>query len=109
MERPAEDRRRTVGATPADEAWPDGGYAAPGATYVDRDDVYPGLLLFACPGCGRMGGIRVGAEKPPDRPSWRVEAGEVKDPGRLTLSPSIYCAGCCGWHGYLRGGVFSPC
>lgn len=68
-----------------------------------------GRFLFACPGCGRLGSIRVGAPKPSDRPSWCIASGSLDDPATLTLSPSIHCVGCCGWHGYLRGGVFESC
>lgn len=65
-----------------------------------------GELGFACPGCGRAGAIRVGNPKPDETPSWLVKAGSVAEPGKLTLEPSINCKGCCGWHGYLIGGVF---
>jgi len=102
------NKTRTVGATPVDEAWPDGGYLRPGSTFVDRDGTYKDHLLFACPGCGRMGAIRTySGEKKPG--AWKIEAGSLDDPKSLTLSPSINCVGCCGWHGYLRNGVYVSC
>ena len=108
--RPALDAKRTVKATRTDEAWPDDGYADPGAVFIDRDQTYRDHLLFACPGCGRMGSIR--ATRPKDdgnRPSWGIAAGELTEPESLTLTPSIHCVGCCGWHGYLTAGVFTSC
>lgn len=102
------DPKRTVAASRTDDAWPDGGHAAPGAVYIDRDETYKDHLLFACPGCGRMGSIRAERVKPPS-PSWQIVAGELAAPESLTLAPSIHCVGCCGWHGYLRNGVFESC
>ncbi len=58
-------------------------------------------FLIACPGCGQIGSARAGA-------SWQVVAGSVDDVSTLSLSPSI-AKGCCGWHGYLAGGVFVSC
>ena len=66
-------------------------------------------LYFACPGCGQFGGIRVGNPKPPETPSWLIVSGDKKDPTTLTLSPSIHCISCCGWHGYLQSGIFTSC
>jgi len=66
-------------------------------------------LLFACPGCGRTGAIRAANPKPGDSPSWDIASGSLDDVTTLTLSPSINCVGCCGWHGYLTGGVFKSC
>lgn len=48
----------------------------------------------------------VAARIDPHRPRWVVESW---DP--LTLSPSILCVegrGGCGWHGYIRGGLWVP-
>lgn len=103
------DPKRTVKATRTDEAWPEGGHAEPGAVYIDRDETYKDHLLFACPGCGRMGSIRATHPKDANGPSWDITAGKLADPETLTLHPSINCVGCCGWHGWLRGGVFQSC
>lgn len=109
MTRPTVDKQRTCPATRTDEAWPEDDYAAPGAVYVDRDGTYKDHLLFACPGCGRMGSIRATHPKDVNGPSWDIVAGRLTEPEGLTLSPSINCVGCCGWHGHLRAGVFKSC
>lgn len=75
-------------------------YASPG-----EYELHDGLLLLACPGCGHVSGMRVGDPKPPRSPSWLLNG----DPNAPTCSPSINCVGCCGWHGYLRNGVFELC
>lgn len=103
------DPKRTVKATRTDDAWPDGDRAAPGAVFIDRDPTYKDHLLFACPGCGRMGSIRADKQKHANGPSWQIVAGELTEPESLTLSPSINCVGCCGWHGFLKNGVFESC
>lgn len=85
--------------------------------YPDECDLKPGechkvtedFFGFACPGCGRWGGIRAAEVKPEESPSWKIEEGTLDDPNNLTLSPSIHCVGCCGWHGHLKKGVFVPC
>jgi hypothetical protein len=46
------------------------------------------------------------AEKPKTGPSWAI-TGNVSEIETVTLSPSINCIGCCGWHGYLTRGVFN--
>ena len=61
-------------------------------------------FLLACPGCGSVSGISVGADK--KSPRWLVAGGSVDDVSTLTLEPSLNCVGCCGWHGHLRGGTF---
>lgn len=74
-------------------------------------------LMFACPGCAGWGSIACGKPKPTDGindqvvkgPTWEIVSGSLDDPETLTLSPSIHCVGCCGWHGYLRNGVFESC
>lgn len=66
-------------------------------------------LYFACPGCGAWGGVRIGHPKPEKSPSWDIVSGMPEDPSALTLAPSINCIGCCGWHGYLKNGVFESC
>ena len=73
--------------------------------YVPSD----GRLWFGCPGCQRNGAIRCDYQKPADSPSWFVSSGDLEKPETLTLSPSINCVGCCGWHGYLTNGVFVSC
>lgn len=65
--------------------------------------------LFACPGCRRPGTVSFGVVS-----GWRVESGDALHPEGVTLSPSILHddsahGGQCGWHGYLRNGVFEPC
>ena len=72
-----------------------------GACYI-----LEGRLGFTCPGCGQYGSIRAGHPKPEQSPSWDIVEGTLDDPATLTLSPSINCIGCCGWHGWLRNGVF---
>lgn len=63
-------------------------------------------LMFACPGCGLWGSVRIGNPKPTEKPSWDIVAGTTDDLTTLTLQPSIHCVGCCGWHGHLVKGVF---
>lgn len=75
-------------------------YDAPGV--VDKIAFGPDFWLLACPGCGRISAMRVGNPKPQKSPSWKLKDGK-------TLTPSINCTGCCGWHGYLTNGVFTPC
>ena len=58
-------------------------------------------FLIACPGCGELGGPRDGQR-------WEPTQGDWSDVTTLSLSPSIL-KNCCGWHGYLRDGVFVPC
>lgn len=98
---------RTVAATVLTE-YPDN--PAPGACYVPTGDGWgDDSFCFACPGCSQFGLIRVGAVKPERTPSWVITRGEKGDPTGLSLSPSIHCQSCCGWHGYLTGGVFRSC
>src|SRR5262249_35745726 len=66
-------------------------------------------IMFTCPGCGQWGGVRVGHPKSSPSPSWDIVSGDPADATTLTLAPSIHCVGCCGWHGYLRNGVFESC
>lgn len=66
-------------------------------------------LAIACPGCGRRSMLPLVAGH---RCRWTVTAGDVRDLASLTLSPSIFHRvedGGCGWHGWLRGGVFESC
>lgn len=66
-------------------------------------------LYFVCSGCGQWGGVICGHLKPMQKPSWDIISGVPEDPTTLTLSPSINCIGCCGWHGYLKNGIFESC
>lgn len=89
---------------PLDDGWyPE--YANPGE--VEPRTIHNDFML-ACPGCGRVSVMRVGTPKPQEKPSWEVQ-GDINDPTTMTLHPSINCVGCCGWHGYLRNGVFQSC
>ena len=84
--------------------FPVSGEVPPGGIYPKMD----GYIGLACPGCGQCSAMRVGNPKPAESPSWLL-TGDKSDPTTLTLSPLINCVGCCGWHGYLRGGVFESC
>ena len=72
-------------------------------------DAKKGYMLSACPGCGAISGMLVAHPKPGASPSWDIVSGSLKDVTTWSLSPSIHCRGCCGWHGYLRNGVFESC
>ena len=102
--RPVIDARRTgLKATLASLRDLDGGfveYAQPGD--ISPEQPAPGYLMLACPGCGRVSGMRVGDSAGLGSPSWLFTAGP-------TLHPSINCVGCCGWHGWLTNGVFHSC
>lgn len=82
----------------------------------DDENIEPGFciskydnhLSFACPGCGRFGSILYGDPKPVISQSWKIESGSI-EALNLTLSPSINCVGCCGWHGFLKNGIFVSC
>lgn len=71
--------------------------AGPGAVYWANDT----SLFNKCPGCGRSAVLRIGGDV---RPRWILESAEP-----LTLSPSVHSVGCCGWHGFLRGGEWVSC
>lgn len=103
------DPKRTIAISLTNDAWPEDGYTNPGAVYVDMDETYKDRLIFACPGCGRMGSIRATHPKDVNGPSWDIVSGRLIEPATLTLHPSINCVGCCGWHGWLRDGVFVSC
>jgi hypothetical protein len=67
--------------------------------------------VAACPGCGQPLSLDFARERP-EHPQWSVTAGDPLQPESVTLSPSILhdpAKGACGWHGYLRNGVFEPC
>ncbi|OWY60484.1 hypothetical protein B7486_68935, partial [cyanobacterium TDX16] len=68
--------RDPVPVTPLDPAhdWDAQELTTPGVSRIDflgRDDCNP-VLVFGCPGCGRMGAITIGVgEKPAKSPSWQ--------------------------------------
>jgi hypothetical protein len=95
------DPKRTVSARLVGEFKFD---AEPGDCLLEGE-----RLMFACPGCGLWGGVNVGHPKPAQGPSWDVVKGNPADPAKLSLTPSIHCVGCCGWHGFLTEGVFRSC
>jgi hypothetical protein len=103
------DPKRTVAATVMTEDFWDGQHPPGASRRMWPDDHGSGQLAFACPGCCRAGTIQTGQPKPQTTPSWAVVAGTIDDPKTLTLSPSIHCVGCCGWHGYLTNGVYVSC
>jgi hypothetical protein len=79
-----------------------GRWRGPPGAMTPRQDVDSGLhYVIACPGCGEIGTARDGAK-------WQVVSGNMDDVTTLTLTPSILKS-CCGWHGYLRNGVFEAC
>jgi hypothetical protein len=66
-----------------------------------------GHIMLNCPGCGDSSAMHVrvqGMMKPAEGQSWELSY----TPG-ITLSPSINCTGCCGWHGWLKNGLFTHC
>lgn len=93
---------------------------------IDAEDVGPGALMLThrsndrsvvagyiltCPGCGQQSGLFLNPVDP-GVPRWRVVAGDPARAEGLTLAPSIHhttAQGGCGWHGWLRDGVFAPC
>jgi hypothetical protein len=79
----------------------DGLWHGPPGAFLDRHGTDPDHWLLCCPGCGQVGAPRDGAH-------WTATAGSFADVTTLTLSPSILKS-CCGWHGYLRNGVFESC
>jgi Family of unknown function (DUF6527) len=103
---PKDPKRTNVKAVKIPE-YPEDHWIEPGSCYFMLNA--PDLLCFACPGCGGFGSITCGIDKPEPRPSWKIESGTLLDPTTLTLSPSINCVGCCGWHGYLKNGIFISC
>ena len=103
------DPKRTVKAITV-RVFEDDGGVVPG---MDMDAQPPGTcqrvhnnrMMFTCPGCGQWGGVQAfhGDKKPE---GWQIVSGTLDDASTLSLSPSIHCISCCGWHGYLREGVF---
>lgn len=108
MNRPAVDSQRIVAATLKTDEAPVSRYDDPGVCRVLFTEAgEPASLVLACPGCGEVSGMSVAVLHKPDvQPSWVITAGERADPRTWTLTPSINCVGCCGWHGFLVRGVF---
>ncbi len=74
----------------------------PLGAFLDRDPPNtPDSWILCCPGCGEAGSPREGQH-------WQATQGSFGDVTTLTLAPSI-AKSCCGWHGYLRNGVFESC
>ncbi len=73
----------------------------PLGAFVDKVGIGPSSWILCCPGCGQMGSPNTGA-------TWQATGGSFEDVTTLTLNPSI-AKNCCGWHGYLRNGVFESC
>lgn len=66
-------------------------------------ELHEGVMMLACPGCGSVMPMCVGNPKPIVTPSWQLYGDVTRSP---SLAPAVNCVGCCGWHGFLRGGVF---
>lgn len=107
-DRPVVDPKRTVKVTELVDPWPDSGYAEPGACFEDKEMVYKDRLIFACPGCGRVGSIKAAGKVKQDG-YWQIVEGVLDRPSSLTLHPSIHCVGCCGWHGWINDGIWKSC
>lgn len=104
----SDPRRTGVKAVLHDfDEWPE--FAEPGLCQRFAVQDNGCVLHHTCPGCGRFGGISIGFGQKPKSPSWQLMSGDPADPTTWTLAPSIHCVGCCGWHGYLRNGVFESC
>lgn len=73
--------------------------------YATREEV-PTDIIYRCPGCGEI--VFCTLKPDPRTPAWEM-TGTREAP---TLSPSIIhdkAKGGCGWHGWLRDGVFREC
>ncbi len=83
---------------------------------LENEDVAPGALYpidahtiaMACPGCGQVSAMHVGNPKPDRKPSWTL-TGNLDRLDTVSLDPSVNCIGCCGWHGWLRNGIYTSC
>lgn len=108
MERPQIDVKRTVKLfiEPFPENFDYEDYESPGRSEIFYANERGCVLRFACPGCGKFGQIRVGWGEKPASPSWLLTGGDRNDPTTWTLAPSIFCTGCCQWHGHLENGVY---
>lgn len=94
----------------------DGADVAPGSVMVlrrqGRDDAPPAGYGMRCPGCGQEAYLPLAPANPNDSPTtarWNVDAGDVRTGAGVTLSPSVWHRSGCGWHGWLRNGVWEPC
>lgn len=80
----------------------------PGAVWFsEAGDSDVAALWFVCPcGCGEVARITVGIAHKPHTggPSWRWNG----DAQGATLHPSVNRKAC-GWHGWLRDGVWERC
>jgi hypothetical protein len=76
-----------------------GRWHGPPGAFIERVTHDPWRLC--CPGCGELG-------SPSEGSNWTVAGGSWEDVSTLTLSPWI-TKSCCGWHGFLRHGVFESC
>ena len=73
----------------------------PYGAFLDMVGMNGSRWILCCPGCGEAGSPNTGAK-------WTIVAGSFSNVSELTLSPSI-ANSCCGWHGYLKNGVFESC
>lgn len=63
-------------------------------------------LAMCCPGCGTVHAMQLRPLREGQRgPSWTCTI----DGDGITLHPSVNCIGCCGWHGWLKQGVWRHC
>ncbi|MEO8602671.1 MAG: DUF6527 family protein, partial [bacterium] len=75
----------------------------------DRNGVVVGFGI-RCAGCRSASFLALEPYDCP--PMWRLVSGDPRKPETVTLSPSVFHTkerGGCGWHGYLRAGVWVPC
>lgn len=80
---------------PGDACWAGG--------FNGKDKIENAVLRFSCPcGCKALGGIPLSHW---EKNGWTWDGNKEKP----TLSPSIRMLTPCGWHGYLRKGVFERC
>ncbi|MDO9016694.1 MAG: DUF6527 family protein [Myxococcales bacterium] len=105
------DLRRAVPLRVVDADAIDGPDSLPGdAVPTERDGGVPAGFIFRCPGCGAQACLGL-APRLDQAPAWNVTAGDPRTGAGLSLTPSIHhttALGGCGWHGYLRVGVFTP-
>lgn len=64
-------------------------------------------FTIACPGCGVWGAMSFVAYDGFTNP-WRVTGGSVEDVTTLSVMNSLLMH-CCGWHGFLKNGIFESC
>ena len=74
----------------------------PGLVSILECDGVTGLGIN-CPGCGKESYLHLTDENGRGlEPCWHWDG----DPKKPTLKPSVHSVGCCGWHGYLRNGIW---